>query len=240
MTIERTKRRASRRLLGDREGIEVLEARQLLSGKSGAIAGSLHPNVTLPTQTGLATPIPANPFGSKGHRSILPLGMKALARRMTANPSYPMVNEAYATDQHGRLTAFVISFSHDMAPGPATDLKNYQVTETFSHPSSRSVSVPLCAATYDPAHRSVTLVPAQPTRVGHFLIEGKGDQGKTALTDVQGVPIDDGQGGPAPDAQLIANIKPHGHWFGPLRAEQVAMNAAVNDALKHRPIKLGI
>jgi hypothetical protein len=44
------------------------------------------------------------------------------------NPAYPMVSEAHATSRHGRVTAFRVSFSHDMAPGPATDLANYEKT----------------------------------------------------------------------------------------------------------------
>jgi hypothetical protein len=84
-------------------------------------------------------------------------------------------------------------------------------------------------------HRAVTLIPAQPTPVGHFSIEGPGSQGKTTLTDVNGVPIDSAQGGPTPNSELVAVIKPHGHWFGPAKAEEVAKRTIAAQAKRSRP-----
>jgi hypothetical protein len=93
----------------------------------------------------------------------------------------------------------------------------------------------LSAATYDPVHRAVTLIPALPTPVGHFSIEGPGSQGKTTLTDVNGVPIDSGSGGPTPNAELFAAIKPHGQWFGPAKAEEVARRTTASQTKRSGP-----
>ncbi len=235
MTIDRRRPRTSRRLFGGREPIEVLEARQLLTHLSGASVGTLRPSVattTIPTEISTVGPHGATTTVSGAHAGSVPVAPTATVYGVLPNPPYPMVSEAHATSRHGRVTAFVVSFTHDMAPGPATDLANYQVTETSSGLSKSAVAIPLSAATYDPADRAVTLIPAQPTPMGHFRIEGPGSQGKTTLTDVNGVPIDSGQGGATPNAELFAAINPHGHWFGPAKAEEVARRTIASQA-KH-------
>jgi hypothetical protein len=225
MTIERRRPRTSRRLFGDRERIEVLEARQLLTHLSGASVRTVQPSVvtaTIAPQVSTAGPYRATPAVTGAQGGSAPVAPTATVYGVSPNPAYPMVSEAHATFRHGRVTAFVVSFTHDMAPGAATDLANYEVTETSRGLPNSAVAIPLSAATYDPVHRAVTLIPAQPMPVGHFSIEGPGSQGKTTLTDVNGVSIDSGQGGPTPNAELFAAIKRHGRWFGPANAEEVA------------------
>ena len=231
MTIERRRPRTSRRLFGDRERIEVLEARQLLTHLSGTSVTTVKPSVVTPTFVSTV----ATTTVSGEHAGSVLVAPTATVFGVSLNPAYPMVSEAHATSRHGRVTAFVVSFTHDMAPGPATDLANYEVTETSRGLSSSAVAIPLSAATYDPVHRAVTLIPAQPTPVGHFRIEGTGSQGKTTLTDVNGVPIDSGSGEPTPNAELFAVIKPHGHWLGPARAQEVAKRTLASQAKHSRP-----
>ncbi len=238
MSIERRRPRTSRRLFGDRERIQVLEVRQLLTHLSGASVTTAQPSLAT---TAIASQISTvGPSGTPAtvngtHAASVPVVPTATVFGMSPNPAYPMVSEAHATSRHGRVTAFVVSFTHDMAPGPATDLVNYVVTETSRGPSNSTVAIPLSAATYDPVHRAVTLIPAKPTPEGHFTIEGPGSQGKTTLIDVNGVPIDNGQGGPTPNAELFAAIKPHGHWFGPAKAEEVARKTLASQAKGSRP-----
>jgi hypothetical protein len=234
MTIERRRPRASRRLFCDRERIEVLEARQLLTHLSGTSIRTPQPSVVTATISP-QVPTVATITVSGEHGGSVPVAPTATVYGALLNPAYPMVSEAHATSRHGRVTAFVVSFTHDMAPGPATDLASYEVTETSRGLSSSPVAIPLSAATYDPVHRAVALTPAQPTPVGHFSIEGPGSQGKTILTDVNGVPIDSGQGGPTPNAELFAAIKPHGHWFGPAKAQEVARRTNASLAKRSRP-----
>jgi hypothetical protein len=93
----------------------------------------------------------------------------------------------------------------------------------------------LGAATYDPVHRAVTLIPAQPTPVGRFRIVGPGSQGKTTLTDVSGVAIDSRQGGPTPNGELFAAIKPHGRWFGPAKEAEIGWKTIVSQMRRSRP-----
>jgi hypothetical protein len=238
MTIERRRPRTSRRLFGDRERIEVLEARQLLTHHSGVFVRVVHPSVATATtapQVSTVGPNRATPTVSVADSGSMPVAPTATVFGVSPNPAYPMVSEAHATSRDGRVTSFVVSFSHDMAPGPATDLANYEVTETSRGLSSGAVAIPLSAATYDPVHRAVTLIPAQPTPVGHFSIEGAGSQGTTTLTDVNGVPLDSGPGGPTPNAELFAAIKPHGHWLGPAKAEEVARRMLASQAEHSRP-----
>jgi hypothetical protein len=234
MTIERRRPRTSRRLFGDRERIEVLEGRQLLTHLSGTSVRTVQPSVATATIAPQVSTV-ATTTVSGAHAGSAPVAPTATVYGVLLNPAYPMVSEAHATSRHGRVTAFVVSFTHDMAPGPATDLANYEVTETSRGLSSSAVAIPLSAATYDPVHRAVTLIPAQPTPVGHFSIEEPGSQGKTTLTDVNGVPIDGGSGGPTPNAELFAAIKPHGQWFGPAKAEEVARRTTASQAKRSRP-----
>lgn len=238
MTIERRRPRTSRRLFGDRERIEVLEARQLLTHHSGVFVRVVDPSVaTATTTTQVSTVVPnrATPTVSVAGSGSMPVAPTSTVFGVSPNPAYPMVSEAHATSRHGRVTSFVVSFTHDMAPGPATDLADYEVTETSRGLSSSAVAIPLSAATYDPVHRDVTLIPAQPTPVGHFSIEGAGSQGTTTLTDVNGVPLDSGPGGPTPNAVLFADIKPHGNWFGPAKAEELARRMLASQAEHSRP-----
>jgi hypothetical protein len=238
MTIERRRPRTSRRLFGDRQSIEVLEARQLLTHHSGASVRTVQPSVATATTTAQVStvgPSKTTPTVSGAQAGSTPVAPTNTVYGPSLNPAYPMVSEAHATSRHGRVTAFVVSFTHDMAPGPATDLANYEVSETSRGSSSSAVAIPLSAATYDPVHRAVTLIPAQPTPVGHFRIEGAGSQGTTALTDSSGVPIDSGSGGSTPNAELFAAIKPHGHWFGPAKAQEIARRTNASLAEHSRP-----
>ena len=242
MTIERRRPRTSRRLFGDREHIEVLEARQLLTLNSIASVRTVHPSVVTATLAPQAvTPVRygTTPVVSGRHAGSVPVAGTVIAEGVLPNPAYPMVSEAHATSRHGRVTAFVVSFSHDMAPGPAADLTNYEVFTTAKDRSSTPVGIPLNAATYDPAHRTVTLIPAQPTPVGQFSIEGPGSEGQTSLTDVNGVPIDSGVGGPTPNAELLAGIKPHGQWFGPVKADEAARRKIASQMKRSNPGGLG-
>jgi hypothetical protein len=228
MMIEQRRRRTSRRLFGDRERIEVLETRELLTHLSGASIRTVQPSVlaaTVASQLSSVGPYGATPPARGAHASSVPVAPMLAVHPVLPNPAYPMVSEAHAISRHGRVTAFVVSFTQDMAPGPATDLANYDVTEASRGLSSAAVAIPISAATYDPVNRAVTLIPAQPAPVGHFSIEGPGSQGKTNLTDVNGVPIDSGQAGPTPNAELYAAINPRGDWFGPAKVEQVARRA---------------
>ena len=242
MTIERRRPRTSRRLFGDREHIEVLEARQLLTLNSIASVRTAHPSVVtamLAPQAVTAGTVRATPVVSAPHAGSVPVAGTVTVYGVSPNPAYPMVSAAHATSRHGRVTAFVVSFSHDMAPGPATDLANYEVFKTAKVRSSTPVGIPLSAATYDPAHRTVTLIPAQPTPVGQFSIEGPGSEGQTSLTDVNGVPIDSGVGGPTPNGELLAGIKPHGQWFGPVKAEEAARRTIASQMKRSNPGGLG-
>ena len=240
MTIERRRPRTNRRLFGDRERIELLETRQLLTHVSGAAVRAVQPSVATTTTTTAPQVSTMGPSATTStvngaHASLLPVATANTVYGASLNPAYPMVSEAHANSRHGRVTAFVVSFTHDMAPGPATELDNYEVTETSKGLSSSNVAIPLSAATYDPVHRAVTLIPAQPTPVGHFSIEGPGSQGKTTLSDVNGVPIDSGQGGTTPNADLFAAIKPHGEWFGPAKAEEVARRTIAAQGKRRGP-----
>jgi hypothetical protein len=238
MTIERRRPRTSRRRFGDRERIEVLEARQLLTHHSGVFVSVVHPSVmtaTIASEVSTAAPYGTTATVSGAHAGSMPAAPTATVYGVLPNPAYPTVSEAHATSRHGRVTAFVVSFSHEMAPGPATDLANYEVTETSKGLSSSAVAIPIIAATYDPAHRAVTLIPAQPTPVGHFSVEGAGSQGTTTLTDVNGVPINSGPGGPTPNAELLATIKPHGDWFSPAMADEVARRTIASQSKHGRP-----
>jgi hypothetical protein len=238
MTIKRRRPRPSRRLFRNRERIEVLEVRQLLTHLAGAAVSTVRPSVAttaIAPQISTVRPSATTTTVSGAHAGSVPAAPTATVNGLLSNPAYPMVSEAHAISRHGRVTAFVVSFTEDMAPGPATDLASYEVTETSKGTSSSAVVIPLSAATYDPVHRAVTLIPAQPTPLGHFSIEGPGSQGKTTLTNVNGVPIDSGQGGPAPNAKLFAAIKPHGHWLGPHRAKEVGWKTIVSQMRRSRP-----
>ena len=74
--------------------------------------------------------------------------------------------------------------------------------------------------------------------MGQFSIEGPGSEGQTSLTDVNGVPIDSGVGGPTPNGELLAGIKP-GQWFGPVKAEEAARRSIASQMKRSNPGELG-
>ena len=132
MTIERRRPRTSRRLFGDRERIQVLEVRQLLTHLSGASVTTTQPSVaTTASAPQISTVGPSGTTATVNgtHAASVPVVPTATVFGVSPNPAYPMVSDAHATSRHGRVTAFVVSFTHDMAPGPATDLVNYVVTQ---------------------------------------------------------------------------------------------------------------
>ena len=51
----------------------------------------------------------------------------ALSPAEVAVLDFPLVNETHSITKGGKITGLVIEFSRDMAQGPVTDLRNYEV-----------------------------------------------------------------------------------------------------------------
>ena len=101
----------------------------------------------------------------------------ALSPAEVADLDFPVVNETHSITKGGKITGLVIEFSRDMAPGPVTDLRNFEVDAfrkgTRAFVPSRTSGVALKSASYDPVSHSVTLVPAAPlslARVGTISV----------------------------------------------------------------------
>src|SRR5690348_16955863 len=132
MTIEGRRPRTTRRLFGDRERIEILEARELLTHLSGASVTAVQPSVATPAITAHVAMVGTSATTATvtgAHAGSVPVAPAATVYGALLTPAFPMVTEAHAISRHGRVTALVVSFSHDMASELARDLANYEVTE---------------------------------------------------------------------------------------------------------------
>ena len=156
----------------------------------------------------------------------------ALSPAEVADLDFPVVNETHSITKGGKITGLVIEFSRDMAPGPVTDLRNFEVDAfrkgTRAFVPSRMSGVALKSASYDPVSHSVTLVPAAPlslARVGKISVISA-VSGGTALTDTNGDAISDSVTTSTPDGVFHAYVDPHGTWYGPGEGELSEQSAA--------------
>lgn len=120
----------------------------------------------------------------------------------------PIIEQAVQLRQRRRVTGFRLTFSEELDPGAAGDVRNYAVIahspprEGFSlsaEPSQSSSLIRLKRAEYDPTTRSVTLTVARPHRPA-FAYEIAQNSG---LTDVAGNRLDGNRDGVA-DGTLYA------------------------------------
>lgn len=132
----------------------------------------------------------------------------------------PSVQKAVQLRDRGRLTGFQITYSEDMAARPAANYRNYAVTGLVRNSGGFSLksrettfNVPIKAASYDPATRTVTLTTAKAFRPAtSYAITNPGFGGKDGVTspicDEAGNLLDS-QGDGTADGQLVTQANTH-------------------------------
>lgn len=99
----------------------------------------------------------------------------------------PEVRESHLAVRRHQVTGFVVTFTKDMDSRAFTDVGRFRVVVDGR---AGTESVPLGGAVYDPGHRRLTLVPAQPVAPGRFAVEPSGGASTDFLTDTAGRPLD--------------------------------------------------
>jgi hypothetical protein len=120
--------------------------------------------VTVPVLSGGPAGTRVVPLTITPAQSASPTGAAYLYIEDGPDTTQPTVVEAHGVTKGGSVTAFVITFSKDMIPGPANDVNNYAVLDPRSMKGRQGYkfatrTIPLKSAVYDPTTHSVTLTP---------------------------------------------------------------------------------
>jgi hypothetical protein len=140
----------------------------------------------------------------------------------------PRIKTTQLLTSGDQVTGFMITFDKNMQRGAVQDVKNYDV-----HPAQDlSARIPLLAAVYNGARRTVTLVAAQAVPTGRYVVENPGPNLHSPIVDTAGVALD-GVGDGSSNGILYARFIPHGPRPSPVFKAKILSDRRAH-AIKQR------
>jgi uncharacterized repeat protein (TIGR01451 family) len=110
----------------------------------------------------------------------------SITRLTLVTPAGPAVTSVHRFGFHARPTRLVLTFNEPLDPGRAQDPSAYRIVAL----GGSQGRIPIQAATYDPATRTVTLRPAHRLNLHHLFRLTVVGTGRSGVTDVSGDLLD--------------------------------------------------